>query len=241
VQEPQPQREPASIGALLLRALHVLSAHWYVFLAVCIATVAAQSAATFLIHLPNMDLLAAAAIPPIACAIAFAYAGRDVLGNPLRVWPRVVERVWAVIVLDAMVYVFGSPLAKMDQNGFPALFLEVVGLLIALLTMYADVFATLESDVSTLMLLPTAIWRSIQLAASSRGWLWAIAFLFVEGVLTAVIGLLAPALAHVGLPDTAAWCIIIVSGFSAVPLSVLLAVVYMDLSLRDRIARENSR
>lgn len=172
---------------------------------------------------------------PLVNAVVLVYTGADATGTlpetRARV-ERIIERAWAIIVLDAGI-------SLVSQIGFastmapdtPDVIMGVLVMLLAGMLVYAEPFAALEENVQTLTVVPFAILRSMMLAWVNISRIFALLALQIA-VALADLGLIRAASAlHLHNLDVVSMAFITLAN---APLSALFAVAYLDTLAQER-------
>lgn len=216
---------------LCLRRLPLYASAAAVVLALSIGT------HTFL-HLRNAETLISVAFSPIVIAIVIVFVAADARGDattPGQRWERVLERFWAVLILDfvqsvisiaanvGMAYAFSIDGSSIQGFLLSALSIVTLGLLV-----YSDVYAAVEPAPSVLLLVPFACVRSMMLALGFPNRALSLVFIAVgiSGVLSLIPG---PPHAHFAIQTALAL-------FIQIPLAALMTLFYLDV-----LARESAR
>jgi hypothetical protein len=216
---------------------------WRLYLAVCAAIGVAEYATILLSHF-NVTIFIAVSLllsPVVAATVTVNVAG-DLLGEPdtMRArTSRIVERLWAVIVIEFVWWlIYSNSMSVIDtSSGISSLgdlFLGVLGFMALASIIYADVDACLEQDVRTLTLVPFALMRSVTLAFANPQ--RALALLAVQVVIDALskVALLWLLVMHVRHADF--WVYLVVNTLATVPVWAFTTVVYLDNLEREREA-----
>jgi hypothetical protein len=230
--------QPASFGALFVRAMRLCVLHWRVFLMLVVAACALEALLYFTFHRTEAIVnVADALVTPVLAATVFAIAANDLSEEQLAsgaIAARVGERAWAVIALSNIPVLLSPSLFHLDPDGSDSFGLVVLGLFVTLLLVFAPVYATLEPHVGTLQLLPRSVVRSVGLLFQGNFLRAAIIVIlsqtagyFIAGVVVLLQG------AHV--PDALFLAIAPLDTLLTVPLSGLLVAVYFDALLRGRL------
>lgn len=242
--EIEPLGEPASVGTLIARALHVIRGHWVALLAAIAGTLACEGAIHTFAHTAHVDEFAQLLVPQVATAIAYALAGADALGQPPRgqLWVRVLERLWAVVIVNAVPSAAGLAAATAVGTSVDAqtFFMQLALMLVAILLAFADVAAVIQPDLRMRDVLPFSIARSARLVANTLIWMRVLGLMIVDALLMAAVTVGTQALARAGLGVPAFWAYAGASTLITVTLAVFLALLYVDADLRDRIAKRSA-
>lgn len=139
------------------------------YAATCFVAIAVQTAVAVLSHGDNLAVTFVSCITiPIAEMIVLVNAGADAGGwvadMGLR-WERIVERAWAVILIDLAIGITQSAGVAYATVGDVGLRLQgLFILLMSTMLVYAEPYAALEQDISQITLVPFSLIRSMMLA-----------------------------------------------------------------------------
>lgn len=235
-------REPASVGGLVARALRVLRTHWIGVTATAALTVAAQGAVHAYVRLAYADAVALLVAPQLLTALCYAYAGCDVAAQPPRdaLWGRVLERLWAVVVVNAglsVAYALSLGLIAGPYGGVQAFFMQLAFLLLQLLVAFADVIAVIHPNLRMRDVLPRALAGSARLVANPLVWTRVLGLIILVQVLDVGLGAASSALTDRGAGQFAFWLTTATSVAIAAIFGTFLAVLYLDADLRQRMAK----
>ena len=192
-------------------------------------------------HIHRIEPLGLVLLGPIIVTVVYVHAKNDATEDGAAasdLWGRVLERLWAVILIDfaatGLTFVFGLGLAHaFTPSGSVAdLFAGALGLLAFGLIVFADVHASVSESVSTLMLLPDAIATSAALAVRnlSRVFFLLALSIFVSTGSSFAYG----ALHQHHVPNDAFWADLLFEIIFAAPLAAVVTAFYLDcLARRD--------
>jgi len=223
--------EPSPFTALVARAAKLYARRWPLYVLCATAAFALQIGVdlTHLLDVRLLDLIGGIVVLPIFAAIVYGFVAHDATGSEMpeiSVWERIAERVWAVIVIDAITTVFGFVTPGSDV--LLGLVYFTGSLILAAFLMYADVSAVVEPGLSTLGVVPQSILASARIAMTRIGYGRAIILVFVQIVfsyaavwLNGALGTRALGLSTFG----SAGFFSLVAG----PFAALLTVVYLEL------------
>ncbi len=153
--------------------MQLFGRRWPLYLGVTFAVASLQAALYFTVHIHRIGLLSLILLGPIIVTVVYVYAHDDATGygaSASQLWGRILERLWAVILIDfavtGLTFVFGLGLATAftPAGGAADLFVGAFGLFALGLIVFADVHASVSESASTLMLLPDAFATSAGLA-----------------------------------------------------------------------------
>lgn len=171
---------------------------------------------------------------PLIIVVVTVYAGSDARGvmpSAAERWSRIVERAWAIIVVDvALSLVTGVGIQVMQSGDARDILTGTLVLFLAAMLVYAEPFICLEDNVQALTLVPFAILRSMMLA-----------WVNMSRILLLFALQLAVSIVDVGLEQeagrwfgTAVWTAIAYWGIVNVPLAALFVVAYLDTLSQER-------
>lgn len=153
--------------------MQLFGRRWPLYVAVTFAVASLQAALYFSVHIHRIGLLSLILLGPIIVTVVYVHAHSDAAdpaASAAHLWGRVLERLWAVILIDFVVtgltFVFGLGLATAfsPAGGAADFFAGAFGLFALGLVVFADVHASVSESVSTLLLLPDAFVTSAGLA-----------------------------------------------------------------------------
>ncbi len=244
MQDIGPVGEPASVGTLIARALNVLRRHWLVFAIAAVATVLCQGAVHAFAHVASADETAQIVVPQAITAICYAFAGLNVIEEPPRgkVWLRVLERIWAVVIINValqLAFIFGAA-GDTANGGVQSFFMQLAIMLIMVLLAFSDVIAVVQPNLRMREVLPLAVARSARLVANTLVWMRVLGLLIVDYVLGMALSAASQALSTAGHGALAFWTATAANTVLTVVFAVYLALLYFDADLRDRIAKRSA-
>jgi hypothetical protein len=212
---------------------------WILYVAAATIILAAELALAFYSRLPHSDIVAGFLLGPILTAITNVHVANDLHAASMTArqrWERILERLWAVIVIDFIavlvmtVGTYAMAFAGVDLIG--GLILGAFAFMIAAAIVYADVYASLEPEVSTLTVVPRAFLRSIVLGMLD--FRRALALLAIQVLISTALQALALFLDAKHVAHSQIWGGLPLGTFLIVPLSALTTVIYLDLAARER-------
>jgi hypothetical protein len=182
-------------------------------------------------HVPHGLIYSSLLLPPLLTTLVYAFVWADTEEErpaAASTWERVLERSWAVIIIDLGVgYVQGS-----GVNGIASSdpFEIVSGIAILVLTaplVFVDVSATVD-EMPVWWILPGAFWRGVRAIRSGSTYLRAVAIVAI-GILTFLVQ--APLMnwmqaAH--LANAEFWAQVPIGTLTVPPIAALTALVYRD-------------
>lgn len=232
---------PAQTTATLaVRAARLLAQRWPLYLVSTVLVLVAETAISLGLRIRFADVVATLVAGPVLVAILNVHLGADGAESALdglQRWERVLQRLWAVIVIDFIVaVVFGLGLSQtVAPSGDPSRILTgAFALVLAGALLYADVFACLEEGVSTAALVPFALLRSATLAWQNMSRIFFLLALQIALFLVETYAQIGLARAHV--PHAQFWATVPLGTLLAVPLTALTVVFYLDAAGREHTA-----
>jgi hypothetical protein len=170
-------------------------------------------------------------IPPLLTTLVYAFVWADVAETPpsaAATWERVLERSWAVIVIDLVLSIVQIAGVEGVQTGDPLQVMSGIALLIASAALiFADTSATVD-DMPVWWTLPGAFWRGARAVRNGP--------VFLRAVAIVALGLLAYELqaavfewmkdAHISNAEF--WSQIPIEAVTIPPIAALTALVYRD-------------
>ncbi len=218
--------------ALVGETFRQCARHPVLYAGVTLAALVLQGALVLGLRLDNGLLIVPTLVQPVLATIAYARVAADRGGaavTPAAFWERVLERVWAVILLDfAVAYIVAVALATALQGNFFERVLGTVALLYSATLVFADVIATVSDDVPMWLLLPLALWHSIRVAWSPGTFVRVVALLAIAMAVTlAQNGIFALMSVH-HVAHASFWAQVPLATILTVPSSVLVVLVYLD-------------
>lgn len=182
------------------------------------------------------DLYATLIASPLISVVTIVFAGSDALGilpDAKDRWGRIIERGWAIIVIDvALTVIWASALAGVAGNtsDFGSVALGVFVLILGGMLVYAEPFACLDEHVRTLTIVPFAVLRSMMLAWVNMSRIFS---LLAIQLAIGVIGQIAYSVKV--LPDPK-WTDLALVAITTAPLSILFTVAYLDTLSQEQKA-----
>ena len=246
MKEIQPIGEPASVGTLVARALQILQRYWIVFATTGAAVVLCEGAIHVFVRIAHMDELAELVLPQIIVATVYAFAGSDVAKQPQRseVWTRILERIWAVVVLNVafellLLFSLGAIGTVDAGGGVQMFFMQLAVMLIMVLVAFADVIAVVQPNLRMRDVLPFSIVRSARLVANTLVWMRVLGLLIADYVIGTAAAAGTQAISGAGMRTLAFWAYAGTNALITIVLAAFLALLYFDADLRDRIAKRD--
>jgi hypothetical protein len=192
--------------------------------------IGAQALIVFVWRIPHGLEYSGFVLPPLLTTLVYAFVWADSAEEPqpaASIWERVLERAWAVIVIDLLLTILINTglIAILAQDPIDIV-LGIVILVVAAPLVFADTSATVD-EMPVWWLLPGAFWRSVR-AARGPAYLRAIAIL----ALILLSGLVQKPLfdwmqaAHIA--DAEFWSEVPLNAITVTPIAALTALVYRD-------------
>lgn len=244
MQDTEPVGEPASVGALIARALGVMRRHWPVFAISAVATVLCEGAVHTFARVAHADELAQIVAPQAITAICYGFAGLDAADRPPRaqLWPRILERLWAVVILNValeLAFMFGAISGTLNSD-VQSFFMQLAILLVMVLLAFSDVIAVVQPDLRMRDVLPFAVMRSARLVANTLVWMRVLGLFAADYVSSMASSAGAQALSAAGHGALAFWVSAAANVVLTVIFAVYLALLYFDADLRTGTAKRNA-
>lgn len=217
---------------LARRALALLVRRFALYAAAMLVAIVAQGAVALLWPGALGLAVAAAVIEPLLTTLVYAFVAADLHDPPpsaAAIWERILERAWAVIIIDfAITMLEGAGFGQAGQGGVLG---AVTGWLISLfaaMLVFADASATLDDDRSLWALIPTAFSRSVILSTNPRTF-WRVIVLFALNVTVFAATLaLQEALTRAHVWNAPLWANIPLGTLAILPIAALTVLVYVD-------------
>ena len=172
-------------------------------------------------------------IDAVLATIVFAQAKGDIDGASAgAVWSRVLERLWAVVIVDFITsYVGIVGLASLAAGDLPDRIIAIPILLIAAATVFAEAIATVSDGDQWWFLVIRAIGGSVRTSLSGLT-LWRAIALFALGLVpTAVSTLISNASAqNHGTITSSFWSDVPLGIIYSIPLDALIVLAFFDAS-----------
>jgi hypothetical protein len=215
----------------------LLARRWLLYALTCGVVFGLQVAFVAFVHVRGADFYAALVGLPLIVAVVTVFVGADAL-NTLTLrerWERIVERAWAIIVIDVGLsfVTLGALLILSEGTDAVDMVLGFLTMLLGGMLAYAEPFAALEEHVQTLMLLPFALLRSMMLAWVNMSRIFAL--LALQIVVALALHFIDQAAAHAGMRNVITVDLLLQS-LVAAPLAALYTVAYLDTLSQERQA-----
>lgn len=242
MQDIEPVGEPASVGTLIARALDVLRQHWLALAIAAVATVLCEGAVHAFARVAHADIIAQIVVPQAITAICYGFAGLTTANQPPRaeLWPRILERLWAVVVINVVLELASLFSSSDAANAGQSFFMQLAVMLVIVLLALSDVAAVVQPNLRMRDVLPFAVVRSARLVANTLVWMRVLAVLIVNYLLTEALTAGAQALSATGHGALAFWVAAVANVVLTAAFAVYLALIYFDADLRDRIAKRDA-
>jgi len=203
-----------------------------------------QALLELVFHVPHGTDVGNAIVQPMLVTLVYAFVwidARDEESPPMTAWERLLERAWAVIVIDFLFgQVAGLALALAIAPDPVFVVLGILGCALSALLIFADASATVDDDATAWTLIPKSVVKSVATAWHAVTFSRALAIFSIQLLFFAIESGLTDLLTNAHAADPAFW------GF--VPLSVLVtpafaavtAVVYCDATAPEKQAGSSS-
>ncbi len=228
--------ELPSYRPLALVAARLLARRWLLYLLTCTVVFALQGVFYALVHVKMADFYAELVGTPLVIVVVTVFAGADAT-NTLTMaqrWERILERAWALIVLDvglSFVQISGIQTMLLGASDAGNTIMGFLTLVLSAMLVYAEPFTALEKDVHTITLLPFAVLRSMMLAWVNVSRIFS---LFAVQIAVIIAGILVHQAALKSGADAAVWIGIAFGTFMSAPLAALFTVAYLDTLSQER-------
>jgi hypothetical protein len=234
--------KPAPLTALAAGAIRACAAYFPIFAAAALACLAAEAAIYFLLH-PKLGNVAGDAIfPPILTTIVYVYVAAnlpDESQRTARPWERILERVWAVIVIDFITsLIFAVGLSGFAMGSLLNAALGVTVLFMFATMLFADVYAAVEPNVTVLGVVPLAFLRSVSLAWQKGNLPRILVILSLWLVFNAMQAAFFTLFSHWHVRDAAFWADAPFALLATIPIAAFTALVYFDCVSRERLSSD---
>lgn len=191
-----------------------------------------QVAIVALVPAKHADLAASGIVLPMLTALIYAFVAGDALktSDDRAIWGRILERVWAVIVIDFINTAFAVVSLAVTSAGTLAALAGGTALqMLVALTVFADVVAVLDDDGDRWFTLVTRSYARTFGIALQRGNLWRCFVVYGLSLVALVLETgLAELVTRIGIPSVSFWGPLALGTILAVPISAFTIVVYFD-------------
>lgn len=188
-------------------------------------------------HVRFAEFFAALIGAPLSGCVAMVFSGSDATGmlpaNAER-WGRVVERAWAIVVIDVgMTYLQLEALQMIAAGGSDAgsILLGMLALFLVAMLVYAEPFACLEAQVRTRSIVPLALLRSMMLAWTNMSRVFS---LFAIQLALSIADIVIVRAASAGGIKDPGWIELLFTAIATVPFAVLVTVAYLDTAAQEQ-------
>lgn len=227
-----------SFARLVKQALVLYGRRGWLYGGTSLLVLAAQILVYFFGHFKHGDFLGALLITPILVTLVNAGVASDRCGErvPARyLFERVLERLWAVIIIDLIVTsILGAGADALNTGDALGILLGLAILFMGGTLFFADVYASTEPKPSMLTILPLSFMRSSALAWQNGNILRVCYLIGSQAAVALLITLLGIVLKHEHAANTEFWANLPLSTLSAGPFAALFTVVYYDCIARER-------
>jgi hypothetical protein len=218
-----------------LVAARLFARRWLLYLLTSAAVFGMEALFYLYVHVPLSDFYAILIASPLISVVTIVFAGCDALGklpDARERWGRIIERGWAVVVIDvSLTFLWSDAFGSVAGNtsDFLTVTLGVLVLIFIGMLVYAEPYACLEEHVRTLTLVPFAVLRSMMLAWVNMSRVFSLL------AIQLAVGVLA-ALAHAMKVHDPKWIDLVLVAVTTAPLSVLFTVAYLDTLSQEQQA-----
>lgn len=214
--------------------MRLVARRWPLYVAACAGVIALEALFYSFVHVRFAELYALLIGPPLLVVVVTVYAGcdaREVMPLDSERWSRIVERAWAIIVVDvALSLVTGVGFEAMQLGDAKDVFMGTLVLFLAAMLVYAEPYICLADDVQALSLVPFAILRSMMLAWVNMSRIFS---LFALQLVLSIADVWLEQ-QSIRLFKTPAWTAMVYWAVVNVPLAALFAVAYLDTLSQER-------
>jgi hypothetical protein len=236
---------PNSFGALVALALRLCARRWWFYSIAVLATIGLETAFLALRGLRDPIDVASLIVLPILALIVYVFVGTDATGQdvpPAARWTRVLERSWAVIVIDIVCTLLLSvAIGGLSVPNGSGLVIGLVAYALVMLTIFADINAALEPNVGSLWLIPGAFARSAVLATHRSNVFLTLSLVATDVLFYIIEGLLASWFSSIHFANALFWANIPLQALLQIPLGALGVVVYLECIAREKAAATGRR
>ncbi|HKU68751.1 MAG TPA: hypothetical protein VJP85_13320 [Candidatus Baltobacteraceae bacterium] len=216
----------------------MLARRWLLYALTCTVVLLCEGLFYAFVHVKMADFYAELVGTPLVIVVVTVFIGGDAT-NTLSVaqrWERILERAWALIVLDvglSFVQISGIQTMLLGASDAGDTIMGFLTLLLSAMLVYAEPFTALENDVQPITLLPFAILRSMML-----GWVNVSRIFSLFSIQLAVIiaGIFVHQAALRTGADATVWIGLAFGTFVSAPLAALFTVAYLDTLSQERLA-----
>ena len=228
-----------SYRPIALTAARLFIRRWPLYLLTSAVVLGLEAIFHAFVHVKFTDLYAQLVGGPLIIVVATVYAGsdaRDVLPTASERWGRIVERAWAIILVDVGLSIVSSQgLFSFQSADAGTMLLGMLVTVLGAMLVYAEPYICLQDHLETLTMVPFAIVRSMMLAWVNMSRIFAL-LLVQLAIVLADLGLHKLA-ASAGIKDVT-WIDMTYYAFINAPFAVLIAVAYLDTLSQEPKVRE---
>ncbi len=222
--------------SLIGRAIRLTVARFPFYAAAVAVTIALQWSLVFL-RVPHAIEIGTSIVPALLVTLVYAFVDADSKAEPppaAAIWERVLERSWAVIVIDFFTSIVVAVGVSGTATGSPLdMLIGALVLLLSALLVFADASATVDDGIPFWWLLPAAFQRSILASWRGPALVRAIAILAMWLTVTGASGSLVSVLTHAHVANADFWAQVPIEAIVTPPLAALTVLVYRDLKPRE--------
>jgi hypothetical protein len=198
-------------------------------LSATLAAIGGQAAFVLAVHVKAAALYPELIVPPLLITIVIVFIAGDATGTltVAQRWERILERAWAIIIIDmGITFVGSSGLVTMQAGAHGAdaqnLLFGFLAMLLSGMLVYAEPFALVEAEIHALTVIPFAILRSMMLAWVNISRIFALLAVAIAADMISLF--IEQKASHAG----AVWVEMIVDTLLTAPLAALFTVAYLD-------------
>ena len=192
--------------------------------------IGAQALVVLFIRVPFGFQYSTVVMLPLLTTLVYAFSWADSDESPqpaVATWERVLERSWAVIVLDLLVgLIQGAGIGSIEAADTIDVCLGIVVLIVSAPLVFVDTSATVD-EMPVWWILPGALWRGVR-AARGPVYLRAIALLALGLLVALVEKPLFDWMQAAHLANPKFWSEVPLNAISVAPIAALTALVYRD-------------
>ncbi len=207
---------------------------WLLYLLVCAGVFGLQAAFITFVHVKLAELYAELLGPPLVITVVTVFVSADATGTLTLAqrWERVLERAWAIIIIDVgLSFVNASGLQTVQAGDALDVVFGFLTLLLSGMLLYAEPFAAIEKETQTLTIVPFAILRSMMLAWVNMSRVFAL--LAVQIALDIAVQLAEQGALHAGI-NSRLWVDLLMPTLLTAPLAALYTVAYLDTVSQEK-------
>jgi hypothetical protein len=190
------------------------------------------------VHVKMADFYAELIGTPLIIVVVTVFTGGDATDTLTLAqrWERIIERAWALIVLDvglSFVQISGIQTMLLGTSNAGDTIMGFLTLLLSAMLVYAEPFAALEKNVQPITLVPFSVLRSMML-----GWvnISRIFSLFAVQIAAIIAGIFVHQASLRTGADGAVWIGLAFGAFVSAPLAALFTVAYLDTLAQEHVA-----